>query len=76
MQEPPYSMTAVEPARRDLSGTSIVRLEGRTAWLPHLAEMLLLCNEASKRFLPKYTFVSEPISPNVVNFSYRKPFRF
>jgi hypothetical protein len=49
MQEPLYNMAAVHRAKRDLVGSVATRLEGRPAWLPHLAEMLLLCNEASKR---------------------------
>jgi len=49
MQEPHYAMSSVDRASRDLVGSVLTRVEGRTAWLPHLAEMLLLCNEASKR---------------------------
>lgn len=50
MQEPPYNMAEVQRADRELVGSVATRLEGRPAWLPHLAEMLLLCNEASKRY--------------------------
>ncbi len=54
MQEPAYSMASVEPAVRDLSGTVVTRLEGRTAWIPQLAEMLLLCNEAARSCVFEY----------------------
>ena len=42
-------MSLVERAARDLLGSEVKRIEGRGPWMPHLAEMLLLCNEASKR---------------------------
>jgi hypothetical protein len=52
MQEPPYAMSSVERANRNLVGSVVTRIDGRHAWIPHLAEMLLLCNEASKRCAP------------------------
>ena len=54
MQEPPYSMASVKPPERDLSGTVVTKLTGRAAWLAQLPEMLLLCNEASKRYVHRH----------------------
>lgn len=49
LQEPAYNFEGVPKAPRDLSGSGIQRLSCREDALACLAEMLMLCNEASRR---------------------------
>ena len=49
LQEPAYIFEDVPKASSDLSGSGIQRLSCREDALACLAEMLMLCNEASRR---------------------------
>jgi len=51
--EPLYEMQDVPPAKRDLQGSQVIKVESRELWMRMLPELLLLCNEASARFEAK-----------------------
>jgi hypothetical protein len=61
MQEPNYDVTLTPRPEKDLAGSVIHRLSGRSEWLPLLPEMLLLCNEASRRCVPRLSDAAESL---------------
>ena len=51
LAEPAYDLELVPSAARDLAGSALVRVEGTASWERLIGEMLLLCNEASWRYV-------------------------
>ena len=49
MVQPPYQMSAVPRANRDLEGSVIIQPACREEWVHAMGELVLLCNEAVSR---------------------------